>query len=237
MPSVGEAFHLAEERPGSGGHPLELHRGDDIRMLAVGKFGQRFFINPAEARRQHQRADMQLKLLRLLAEVNSVALADWHADLTGAVLHMQTGCWVNVIGGRHGLRVINVDGAGQGQPFVVVINQVFRAVLSAQPAGRAFGRLNVTGPLPHFNRETAWCSVQCQQIGIGDHLDIRRPTGLHQFWRENSERAVVSRKSFVQLRHHPADHRGFVEQINVISQLSQVKGSLYAGNAAADHHH
>ncbi len=153
---------------------------------------------------------MQLEFLRLLTEVNRMALADRHANLAGAVLHMQAGCRINVIRGRHSLRVINVDRAGQGQPFVVGIFQMLGTVLGAEAAGRAFACINVARTLPHFDRKTAWLSIQCEQIGIGDHLDIRRPTGLHQFWRENSKGAVVGRESLVKLRHDPADHWGFV---------------------------
>ena len=115
-------------------------------MLAVAVLLQGRIRHPAEARRHDHRPDLQGDVLGLLAEVDGVAAADRYADLAGVVLDVQAGLGIDVIGGRHRLRIIDVDGPGDVQPLVVGIDQMPRAVGGAKPAGRALVGVDVTGP-------------------------------------------------------------------------------------------
>jgi hypothetical protein len=62
-----------------------------------------------------------------------------------------------------------------------------RAVFCTQAAGRAFVRINVTGIETDLGLEITWLAVQGKEIGVAQYFDIRRPTGLYQLRRENSE--------------------------------------------------
>ena len=237
MTSIGKTLDLTLKWSGGRGHPLKLDRGDNVRMHAVGILGQGLFTDPAKTRRQDNRTDLQLDFLRLLPEINGMALADRDTDLAGIMGQVQTGRRINIICCRYCLGIINVDGTGYGQSFVIRIHKVLGAVLGTEPAGRTAVRINIAGPLPDFGCEITWFSIQCQKISIGEHLYIWRPTGLYQLRREYSERAVVGREGFIQLGHEPADNRCLLHQIDVVTKFSQVKGSLHSGNTATDDHH
>jgi hypothetical protein len=58
-------------------------------------------------------------------------------------------------------------------------------------------------------------------------------TDIHELWPENSEGAVVRRKSFVQLGHFPADSWQPFDQVHLKPHFGQVQGSLHACNASA----
>jgi len=233
MAAVGKALDLPPERAGGGGHPLELDAGDDVRVLVVAVFLQGFLGNPAEPRGQNDGAHLQLDLFGLLIEVDRFALADRHADLAGLVLQIEAGARIDVVGRRHRLGIVDVNRPGYGQPLVVLIDVMLGAVLGAQPAGRAAVGVDVAGPQPDPGREVAGPALQGQEVGIGEHFDIGRPTGLHQFRRQYSERAVIGRKGLVELGHDPADHRVLFHQIDIVAEFGEVERGLHSGNASA----
>jgi hypothetical protein len=79
------------------------------------------------------------------------------------------------------------------------------AVSGAKPAGRAVIRDDITRVQFDVGGKVTWFSFQGKELGVGKNFDIGRPTGLDQFWRQDSERAVVGREGLVQLGHDPAD--------------------------------
>jgi len=62
-----------------------------------------------------------------------------------------------------------------------------RAVFRTQAAGRTFVRINVPGIQTDFCLKITGLAIQGKEISVAQYFDIWRPTGLHQFRRENSE--------------------------------------------------
>ena len=176
-------------------------------MLAVAEFRQGLRSNLTKSRRKNDGTDLQITGLRLLIEIDGMTLTDGHTDLTGIVLQVHTGRWIDIIGCRYGLGIIDVDGSRDGQPLIIRVHMMFGAVLGAKPTGSTGIRINITRTNIKLCCEIPSCSFQCKQICIGDHLYIGRPTGLYQFWCQDSERAVIGRKRLVQLGHDTTNGR------------------------------
>ena len=79
------------------------------------------------------------------------------------------------------------------------------AIGGAEPAGRAVVRDDIARVQLNAGGKGAGFSFQGKEFGVCKNFDIGRPTGLDQFWRQDSERAVVGRKGLVQLGHDPAN--------------------------------
>ena len=79
------------------------------------------------------------------------------------------------------------------------------AIGGAEPAGRAVIRVDIARVQLDVGGKGTGFSFQGKEFGVGKNFDIGRPTGLDQFWRQDSERAVVGREGLVQLGHDPAD--------------------------------
>jgi hypothetical protein len=112
-----------------------------------------------------------------------------------------------------------------------------RTVLSTESAGGTGIGIDIARPQINRGGEISWGSIQCQQIGIGEHFNIGRPTGLYQFWCQDSERTVIGRKGLVKLGHNPANRRRLFHQVDVKTKLSQIKRGLNPGNTAAKDHY
>jgi hypothetical protein len=59
-------------------------------------------------------------------------------------------------------------------------------------------------------------------------------TDIQQLGRENSDGAIVGRKSFVQLGHLSADAGELLNHVHLDSHLGQIQGGLYAGDPSTD---
>jgi len=153
------------------------------------------------------------------------------------MLQVQTGTWVDKIGGGHCLRIIDMDRPGELQALIVFINKVTRAVCGTQTAGGTFLGDDIPRPDVELNIESARFAVQGKKIGVGKNFNIWRPTGLYQLWRQDSERTVIGRESLVQLGHYPADRSRFFHQVDVIPQFGQIQGRLHTGYPPSDDHY
>ena len=120
---------------------------------------------------------------------------------------MQTAARINIVRCRHCLWIINVDGTGYIQTFVVIIHLVTRTVSGAKSAGGTVICIDVPGTLYDISFESTWFPFKGKQVSICENLYIWRPTGLNQLGRQDSERTVVGREGLVQLGHHAADGR------------------------------
>ncbi len=187
MPAIGETFDLTQEGTGGSGHPFKFKGGDHIRMLAVAELLQGLGINLAETGREDHCPNLQLPLFRLLLKINGMTLTDRYADLTGLMLQKEAGIRIDVIGGRNGLGVIDMDRPGNCQPFIIGIHMMLGTILGTESTGSTGIGVNIAWP--HIDRggEISCCSFQCQKISIGQHFNIGRPTGLYQLWRQDSE--------------------------------------------------
>jgi len=110
------------------------------------------------------------------------------------------------------------------------------AVLGAEPAGRAFVRIDIPRAHPQLGGKIAWLSVQGKKISVAQNFNIGRPTGLYQLRREYSKRTVVGRKGFIQLCHVAANGGFLFDQVNLETLFSQVEGGLHTGDPSADNH-
>lgn len=59
-----------------------------------------------------------------------------------------------------------MDRPGEGQTFVVSVNQVFGAVLGAKAASRTLVRINITGLYFDFGDKLTGLSFQGEKIGV-----------------------------------------------------------------------
>ena len=148
------------------------------------------------------------------------------------MLQMQTCARVDEIGGWYRLRIIYMNGTGDIEPFVVFVYHVTGTIGGAQATGRALVGVNIPGSDVEFRLEITRFAVQRKKIGIGKNFDIGRPTGLYQFWRQDSEGTVIGGKGFVELCHTAAHRRRTLDKIHVKAETGKVICSLQTGNPA-----
>lgn len=176
-------------------------------MLAEAVLCKGLFGNTAEARRHDDSTNLKGPFFRFLTEINSLALAHRHTDLAGFMRKMQAAARINIIRCWYRLGIINVDGTGYIQTFVVIIHLVPRTVSGAKPAGCTVVGIDITGTLYNVSFKITWFSLEGKQITVCENLYIWRPTGLNQLGRQDSERTVVGREGLVKLSHNAADGR------------------------------
>jgi hypothetical protein len=99
-----------------------------------------------------------------------------------------------------------------------------RAVFNANAAACAQIHVDAPGPLSDFHFEIPGRPLDRLQIRIGDELDIQMPADLDQFGGDNSHGAVIGGKGLIQLSHGPADGRGLLEKVDIISGIRQIEG-------------
>ena len=80
-----------------------------------------------------------------------------------------------------------------------------RTVLGTNSTAGAFRFINKTWVLQNFDAEISGLTRDFLDLGSGDDPDVWRPTGLYQFWRQNSDRAVIGGKGLIKTRHDAAD--------------------------------
>ena len=119
----------------------------------------------------------------------------------------EAAAWINIICCRNSLRIINMNGTGYVQTFIVVIFLVPWTISGAESTGCAVICIDIARTLYNISFETTRFPLKGNQISISKNFDIWRPTGLNQLGRQDSERTVVGREGLVQLGHHAADGR------------------------------
>jgi hypothetical protein len=108
-----------------------------------------------------------------------------------------------------------------------------RAVFNTNATPGAQIHVDAPGPFPNLHFEIPRGSLHRLKIRIGDEFDIQMPADLDQFRRDNSHGTVVGGKRLIQLGHNPADGRGFLEEIDVIPGIREIKGGLHSGDSSA----
>ena len=84
-------------------------------------------------------------------------------------------------------------------------------------------------------REISRLSLKIDQLGQGQYFDVDIAGALHQLGRNDAGGAVAGRKGLVQVRHHAADSRIALNQVDLKAGVGQVQGGLNTGDAAALH--
>jgi hypothetical protein len=128
-----------------------------------------------------------------------------------------------------------VHGLVAGYVLVEPIGVLYRAVLYAGGAARAFVLDDVARFFGQRDRKVACLSVYTIDFGIRENVYVGMPADLDQFGRENSHGAVVGRIGLVQLGHVAADGRGFFDQVDLEARGGQIQRGLDAADTATDH--
>ena len=237
MLAVGRTQDLAFEGTGGGDDAFEFEAGDDVLHLAVAEVAPHRGVEHLEARRQHDRADLDLQLVRLLMQIDRPVLADPDADVALLVLKVEAGGRIDIGDERHRLRKVDVDRLGQRQILVVGIGDLGRAVLDA---GRAAGALvldDVAGLPVQGDLEVARLPLDADDFGIAQDVYVGMPAAFDELGRLDAHRAVVGGKRLVELRHLAADGRRLVHEVDPEAGFGEIEGGLNAADAAADDQH
>ena len=229
---IRRPHHVALGDAGGVEHALELEAGDHVGIPAVAVGPQLAGVELLETDRDEDRAGVDLDLLRPHVEVDGVDVAGLGAVVAdedvghvvrihlllvlgdlgdafllslGEVAHeVQAGFAVDHIGRRNRLREGPVDGLARLQTHVELVAADLRAGVDAQAAGHALVLRDVTRMLAHLDPEVARFPFAADDLGVGDDLDERMPTGIHGLRPENSYSAVHGGKGLVELGHSPA---------------------------------
>jgi hypothetical protein len=94
------------------------------------------------------------------------------AGLAGAFLEIDAGDRIDGVLQGHGLAVLDVNRLAFGQPHVIGVNHLFRALFGADPAADAFGQIHVAGMLPQNYRKIARLAGQALQFRKRQKLDV-----------------------------------------------------------------
>ncbi len=108
--------------------------------------------------------------------------------------------------------------------------------------GGVMAQLDKTFP----TNDCAMCTMAPRLVEIGRHkdidafhlaqsenVDILAAADLDQARGHGAHGAIVGRKSFVELGHHPADGRAFLSEINLDASVGQIKSGLHAADTAS----
>ncbi len=87
------------------------------------------------------------------------------------------------VGVGNSLGVGAIDGGPLRQALFVLVGHVDRADLGAVVATGALLEVNVAGIAAHRGGEVAGLSVQANQVGVGDDLDVEVTACFHQLGR------------------------------------------------------
>ena len=112
-----------------------------------------------------------------------------------------------------------------------------RTVLGTDSTAGAFRFINKTRVLQNFDVEIPGMTRDFLDLGSGDDPDIWRPTGLYQFWRQNSDSAVVGGKGLIQTRHDAADCRRSLNQVDIKSGVGKIHSGLNSSDPTTDNHY
>jgi hypothetical protein len=143
---------------------------------------------------------------------------------------------LNGKGSRDGLSIHFVGGLLIGKTFVVFVGKIHGTDLDAVTATCTLGLIDKARLLPNPGLEIPGLAFKVQKFGVCQKFDVQMPADLDQFGRDNSHTAIIGGKGFIELRHEAADGRRLLDQVHIVSGVSQIKGRLHAGNPATDHH-
>ncbi len=114
MTAIRKAFYFTQERAGRCGHPFIFKGSNNIGVFPVTILFKGLISNLAKTRGKNNCPDMESLFLRFLLKIDGVTLTDRHTDLTSVMLHMHTGTWIDIVGCRNSLSIIDMNGPGDG---------------------------------------------------------------------------------------------------------------------------
>ncbi len=132
-----------------------------------------------------------------------------------------------------GLRERPVDRLPLSQPLIKLGGQRYRTLRRARAATRTFRRVHKTRLLLDADREIPRLPIDALHLAQGENVDVLVPADLDQTRRHGAHRAIVGGKSFVELRHDPANSRAAFAQIHLDAAVGQIEGRLHAADTAS----
>ena len=132
-----------------------------------------------------------------------------------------------------GLRVGFVGRGSRGKALVELTRHGDGTDLDAVVAGSALFEIDVPRATADGGPKVPWLTLETQQIGCGQDLDVPVPPGLDQLGRQDAHGAVIGGEGLVQLGHFAANRRGTLNQIDLDIRIGQVQSRLDARNPAA----
>ena len=218
-----------------GAEPLHLETRDDVVVDPVPELRFDVGIELVEAGRNDYGPNRKLDDLVLHRVVDGVQGADLlaHAALpvleeVGAVLAVDDRL------ARHGLRERRVDGLPLAEPRVELGADLHRALRDAVAAAGAEVPVDARRPLPDRDREVANVTGNVLDLRIDHEIDVRVPSHVDHFRRQDARRAVQRRERLVELRHAPADRRLLLDQMHFVSGLRDIERRLDPRDPSAD---
>jgi hypothetical protein len=169
-------------------------------------------------------------------KVYGVILTDPHAYITFLVLKEKAGLGVDIGNKRDCLREVYMGALVIRQVLIIFIRDLDRAVLGTGGTTPAFFFNNVPGFLSQGYPEVSRFPFYTVHFSKGKNLYVYLPADLDQFGGEYSHGAVVGRIGLVELGHVAADGRRVLNQVDLETRFSQIKGGLDTADAATDNH-
>jgi hypothetical protein len=214
---VGGTDQMSLERSRCAQDALKLHARDDIGVpgVLVGDVPSR--IIRLETGRQDDRAGSDGPLLLSLFEIDRVGGTEFLAGSAFPLLEINAFLRVNGVLEGNRLGVLDVNRLAFDQPLVEGVIHLFGTFFSTGPAADALVHPDIAGVFEDLHLEISGGSFHISDFAEGQQFDIEMPADLDQFGRDNSHCAVVGGKGLVELCHHPADGRPFLQQVDVES--------------------
>jgi hypothetical protein len=131
----------------------------------------------------------------------------------------------------YGLCVRLVNRFSFNETLVVKTFKAHRTHLGTVPAGGTFIHIDISRALVQRYLKISILAGYLVNFRYGVKLYINVPADLDQFRRDYSHGTIIGRKGFVQLGHDAADGRGFFNEMNIKSRISQIQSRLHPGNS------
>jgi hypothetical protein len=137
----------------------------------------------------------------------------------------------------NGLGIGHIYGLALDQGGIVFVHNFFGAFFGTLTAGNAFVDVNIARLFDQPHAEVARLARNLPDFCQSQQFDVWMPADLDQFGGQDSHRAVIGGKGFIQLSHHAPDGGGFFNQVYQKPRIGAVKGGLHPGDAAAHNHY
>ncbi len=235
MLAGGGLDDLAAGGPHRRQHPLELHGGEDVGVLAVAVVAEEGRVDQVVANGHDDGGHLPgQQLLAGHEEVDALGPASLNAAIAREVVGwlIQAEVKVYQVRPRNSLRHGCVDGLARGHAHVELVGYALRADVDAQVAARAFVGDEARPQLDAYAK-AACLSLYGLHLCGGKDLDVGVLSDLGEFGHLNSYGAVQGGEVLIQGGHLAADGGRLLHQDHLGAGLGQVQGGLNAGDAAA----
>ena len=204
-------------------YPLKLDAGHHVGETPVPVLRLTFGIKLCQARGKNNGTNLEVNDLLLLVQIDCIGTARLLTLPALFLVEIETMVLVNGVTGRNSLCIGNIDTLNRIQPQIVVVPNLYRAVISAVSTGSTFFLNDVPGLFAKPNGKRTRFSVNPFYLSVGNNLYITMSARLNEFGRQYSEGTVIGGKGFVKLGHLATNSRRRLHQVNAVAQLCKVE--------------